>query len=209
METSGDFFDIRQLPNGNIVVLIADVIDKGVGAALFMAFCWSLFRLFGDEFPDDPSRVFYEVNRYILKETQIKQFVTAFYAVLNPKTGELVFSNGGHCPMYKIRDDDLLDVRRFKPNGIPLGITKGMRWKQDRLNLRPGEMIFLYTDGIIEAENEAGEPFGEENLVQSLPKYNASTAFKTSERVLRNLNKFVGENTNFDDIALIAIKREI
>ncbi len=209
LETSGDFFDIRQLPNGNIVVLIADVIDKGVGAALFMAFCWSLFRLFGDEFPDDPSRVFYEVNRYILKETQIKQFVTAFYAVLNPKTGELVFSNGGHCPMYKIRDDDLLDVRRFKPNGIPLGITKGMRWKQDRLNLRPGEMIFLYTDGIIEAENEAGEPFGEENLVQSLPKYNASTAFKTSERVLRNLNKFVGENTNFDDIALIAIKREI
>jgi len=92
LETSGDFFDIRVLPDGNIVILIADVIDKGVGAALFMTFCWSLFRLFGDEFPGDPSRVFYEVNRYILKETQIKQFVTAFYGILNPNSGEMIFS---------------------------------------------------------------------------------------------------------------------
>jgi PAS domain S-box-containing protein len=208
LETSGDFFDIRVLPDGNIVILIADVIDKGVGAALFMTFCWSLFRFFGDEFPGDPSRVFYEVNQYILKETQITQFVTAFYGILNPKTGEIVFSNAGHCPMYKVRDDDLSDIRRFKTKGIPLGITKGMRWKQENLILRPGEMILLYTDGIIEAENEIGEFFGEENLVQSLPKYNASTAFETSKRILNRLNKFVGENTNFDDIALVAIKRE-
>ena len=208
LETSGDFFDIRVLPDGNLVILIADVIDKGVGAALFMTFCWSLFRFFGDEYPGDPSRVFYEVNQYILNQTQINQFVTAFYGILNPKTGEIVFSNAGHCPMYLVRDDDLLDIRRFKTKGIPLGIENDNRWELENIVLHSGEMILLYTDGIIEAENDQGEFFGEENLVQSLPKYNASTAFKTSKKILKNLRTFVGKNTSFDDIAIIAIKRE-
>lgn len=208
LETSGDFFDIRLLPDGNLVILIADVIDKGVGAALLMTFCWSLFRFFGDEFPGDPSRVFYEVNQYILNQTQIKQFVTAFYGILNPNTGEIIFSSAGHCPMYLVRDDALLDIRRFKTKGIPLGIDRGIRWQMENINLNPGEMILLYTDGIIEAENERGEFFGEENLVQSLPKYNASSASETCKRILNNLNAFVGENTSFDDIAIIAIKRE-
>ena len=208
LETSGDFFDIRLLPDGNLVVLIADVTDKGVGAALLMTFCWSLFRLFGDEFPNDPSRVLYEVNQYIHDQTQIRQFVTAFYGIINPQTGRMIFSNSGHCPMYLIRDDDFSDIRRFKTKGIPLGIESDMTWEMEELTLRPGEMIFLYTDGIIEAENAEGESFGEEKLVESLPKYNTSTAYETSERILQKLNKFVGENTNFDDIAIITIKRE-
>lgn len=208
LETSGDFFDIRLLPDGNFVVLIADVTDKGVGAALLMAFCWSLFRLFGDEYPNDPSRVFDEVNRYIHDQTQIRQFVTAFYGIINPQSGRMIFSNAGHCPMYLIRDDDFSDIRRFKTKGIPLGIERDMKWEREELTLRPGEMIFLYTDGIIEAENNDGEPFGEEKLVESLPKYNTSSAYETSERILQKLNKFVGENTSFDDIAIITIKRE-
>ncbi|MEJ2511209.1 MAG: SpoIIE family protein phosphatase [Anaerolineales bacterium] len=208
LETSGDFYDIRVLPNGNMVILIADVIDKGVGAALFMTLCWSLFRFFGDEFPGDPSRVFYELNQYILNQTQINQFVTAFYGILDPKTGEIVFSNAGHCPMYLIRDDDLLDIRRFKTKGFPLCIENNVQWEQENIVLHPGEMILLYTDGIIEAENDQGEFFGEENLVQSLPKYNASTAFDTSKNIIKNLETFVGKNTSFDDIAIIAIKRE-
>jgi PAS domain S-box-containing protein len=208
LETSGDFFDIRVLPDGKLVILIADVIDKGVGAALFMTFCWSLFRLFGDEYPGNPSRLFYEVNQYILNETRVQQFVTAFFGILEPKTGEIIFCNAGHCPMYMVRDDDLLDIRRFKAKGIPIGIEKNEQWKNETIHLQHGEMLLLYTDGIIEAENDKGEFFGEENLVQSLPKYNVSTAAETSKNILHNLKKFVGENTNFDDIALIAIKRE-
>jgi sigma-B regulation protein RsbU (phosphoserine phosphatase) len=83
-----------------------------------------------------------------------------------------------------------------------------MQWEQENIVLHPGEMILLYTDGIIEAENDQGEFFGEENLVQSLPKYNASTAFDTSKNIIKNLETFVGKNTSFDDIAIIAIKRE-
>jgi PAS domain S-box-containing protein len=208
LETSGDFFDIRVLPNGKIIILIADVVDKGVGAALFMTLCWSLFRLTGIENVENPSQLFSEINEYILNETDSHQFVTVFYGVLNPETGDFVFCNAGHCPMYMLRDNELSDIRRFKTNGIPIGIEKSARWRDEQIIIHRGEMIFLYTDGIIEAENELGEPFGENNLVGSFPKIGYSNAAETNKDIMKSLDQFVGDNSNLDDIALISIKRE-
>lgn len=208
LETSGDFYDIRVLPNGNIIFLIADVIDKGVGAALFMSLCWSLLRLFGNSYPNQPASLFEKINRYILTETRIEQFVTVFYGVLNPQSGEMVFSNAGHCPMYLLRQDATKKVERWKAQGIPLGIELNHEWQENRIHLNPGDMFILYTDGIIEAEGPSGEFFGEKNLLNCLMSSKTGSASETAERILQTLNKFMGKRSKQDDIALIAVKRE-
>lgn len=208
LETSGDFYDIRVLPNGNIIFLIADVIDKGVGAALFMSFCWSLLRLFGNTYPNQPARLFEKINQYILTETRIEQFVTVFYGVLNPQTGEMIFSNAGHCPMYILRLDAPDDVERWKAQGFPLGVEVNHKWEEDCITLNPGDMFIIFTDGIIEAEDQSGSYFGEKNLMNCLASCKEASASETTEKILQTLNDFAGEQSKLDDIALIAVRRE-
>ena len=208
LETSGDFYDIRVLPNGNIIFLIADVIDKGVGAALFMSLCWSLLRLFGNTYPDQPALLFEKINHYILTETRIEQFVTVFYGVLNPQTGEMVFSNAGHCPMYVVRQKNPGSIERWKAEGLPLGIEENHLWKENMITLEPGDMFVLVTDGIIEAEDHQGNFYGENNLLNCLVSCKADTVSETTEKILQSLNQFTGERSKLDDIALIAVRRE-
>lgn len=207
LETSGDFYDVRVLPNGNMIFLIADVIDKGVGAALFMSFCWSLLRLFGNTYPNQPARLFEKINQYILTETRIDQFVTVFYGILNPQTGEMVFSNAGHCPMYILRQDAPERVERWKGEGVPIGIEVNHEWQENRISLDPGDVFILFTDGIIEAEDSSGEFFGEKNLIDCLVSCKPVSASEISARILHALNEFAGERSKLDDIALIAVRR--
>ena len=110
-ETSGDFYDINLLPNGCLGLLVADVVDKGAGAALFMALSWTLFRNFVSEFPEEPETVLSIINKRILEDTSAKQFVTAFYGILNPDSGSLVYCNAGHCPpfLFKFNGDQYFE----------------------------------------------------------------------------------------------------
>lgn len=206
-ETSGDFFDVTVLPNGNIAILIADVIDKGVGAALFMTLCWSLFRIFGLEDPENPNKLFYNINQYILNETQINQFVTAIYTVINPSTGEMVFSNAGHCPMYirSSSDNPKLDI--YPADGIPLGIEQGREWEQHTVIIHPGTTVILYTDGVVEAQNENGSFYCFKKLEESILATPNDSSQLLSDKILKDLAAFVGQSQQTDDIAIITISR--
>jgi len=208
LETSGDFYDIKLLENGNLAILIADVVDKGVGAALLMSFCWSLFRMFSNEYSDNPSKLFFETNQYILNETEINQFVTAIYANLDPRTGELTISNAGHSPLYHITGNDTKEIIKYPASGLPIGVEKHHQWKNNKIQLQSNDLIVFYTDGIIEAENKHGEFFGENKLEECILKFHFGSAIDASQMIIQSISEHVEGAANRDDIALITLLKE-
>ena len=213
-ETSGDFYDIYHLPDGRVGIVVADVVDKGVGAALFMALSWSLLRTRAAEYPDQPVRVFEAVNRCIQHDTSVLQFVTAFYGILDPATGDLLSCNAGHCPAYLIRAGEHQRVEELSPTGAALGLLDGMTWTEQSVQLAAGDLLVLYTDGITEARNGREELFGDERLLASVRAClnTAGSPGPTSQQVrdaiLEDVSRFVGSAPQSDDIALVILMRE-
>ena len=206
-ETSGDFYDINLLPNGRLGLLVADVVDKGAGAALFMALSWILIRTYAAEYPGQPELVLSAVNHRILEETGAEQFVTVFYGVLDPITGKLVYCNAGHCLplLFGARDDA---VRELRTTGMALGITDDVTWEQEIVQLAPGDMLVLYTDGVTEAQNEHRALFSEERLQACVQPNLGRSAQDIQDAVIANVEEFVGDAPQSDDVALAVVVRE-
>ena len=206
-ETSGDFYDVNLLPNGRLGILVADVVDKGVGAALFMALSWILIRTYAAEHPTQPEFVLSAVNRCILKETDANQFVAVFYGILDPATGTLVYCNAGHCPPYLIRVQNGEEVQTLVRTGVPLGIFEDETWKQGVVQLASGDVLVLYTDGITDAEDGKGTFFGQERLLESVQANLGRSAQEMQDALMAEVHKFVGDAPQFDDIALMVVVR--
>jgi phosphoserine phosphatase RsbU/P len=202
-ETSGDFYDAFTLPGGHIGVLVADVVDKGVGAALFMALCWSLLRTYTAAFPGDPARAFAEVNRRILADTDAGQFVTVFYGVLHPASGRLAYCNAGQCPALHIsRGGAAAELIRTGP---PLGAFEEGTWTVGHAVLARGEALLLYTDGVTEAEDAGGAFFGADRLLACARRGLGQPAGQICDAVLASVTEFAGLAHPADDIALVAV----
>jgi sigma-B regulation protein RsbU (phosphoserine phosphatase) len=207
-ETSGDFFDIFQLSDGRIGLLIADVADKGVGAALFMAYCWSTIRTYAEEYPNRPEQVFSMVNRRILQDTATNEFVTVFYGVLNSQDGNLIYCNAGQNPPLLFQagqNDNFLKLCR---TGIPLGIYEDQEWGRVQVQVSPGDLLLLYTDGITEAQNIADESFSEARLLKTAREYLGQNVQQIQAALLAEIQRFVGDAQQSDDIALVVVSRE-
>lgn len=207
-ETSGDFFDTITLPNGQVGLLIADVVDKGVGAALFMALSSTLLRTYAMEYPTRPDLVFNAVNKRILEDTNAKQFVTVFYGILDPDHGTLVYANAGHCPPYLINAQNDRSGRILERTGVPLGIFEDATWDQRVIQISPGDLLVLYTDGISEAQNAEDTFFGGDRLLESIRSKNWGSAEEVKEIILNDVFKFIDNKTLVDDIGLIITIRE-
>ena len=207
-ETSGDFYDVDLLENGCLGILVADVVDKGVGAALFMALSWILIRTYAAEYPMQPERVLGLVNRRILKDTDALQFVTAFYGVLDPVSGTLSYCNAGHCPPYLVSPFDGEPVQRLVRTGMPLGILGDETWERGVVRIDPGETLVLYTDGITEAVNEQNDLFGEDRLLESVIGNLGRPALDVRDAILGAVRGFAGDAPQSDDIALAVVVRD-
>jgi serine phosphatase RsbU (regulator of sigma subunit) len=208
-ETSGDFYDFIYLPDGRLGVVIADVCDKGTGAALFMALSCTLIRTYADEHPADPAIVLSAVNSRILKDTSTNRFVTAFYGVLDLDTGMFVYCNAGHWPPYLVSEHNREDFRRLVRTGVPLGIFEGQTWEQGVAQLAPGDMLVLYTDGITEAQNANGTSLGEERLLKSIRDNLGRPAGEVQDAILADVQSFVSDTPQSDDIALVILLRDL
>jgi sigma-B regulation protein RsbU (phosphoserine phosphatase) len=206
-ETSGDFYDVSLLPNGRVGILVADVVDKGAGAALFMALSWTLIRTYATEYPTRPERVLSAVNRRILEDTDANQFVTIFYGILDPVTGTLVYCNAGHCPPYLIHAQDNSPVRVLPRTGMALGVAQEVTWKQETVQLDPGCVLVLYSDGITEARNDQGTFFGEHQLLEFVTANLEHPAQRVHDALLAALDDFVGDTPQFDDVVLMVVVR--
>jgi len=207
-ETSGDFCDVNLLPNGQLGILVADVVDKGVAAALYMALSWTLIRTYALEYPTQPELVLSSVNRRILKDTRANQFVTAFYGILDPAAGRLVYCNAGHCPPYLISAGNDRECQKLVRTGMPLGIFEDKTWAQGTAQVAPGDVLVLYTDGITEARDGQGTCLGADRLLETVRAHLDLTAQTIQDAILSDIYGFVGDTPQSDDIALGIIVRD-
>jgi serine phosphatase RsbU (regulator of sigma subunit)/DNA-binding NarL/FixJ family response regulator len=209
LETSGDFYDFIALPGGRWGIVVADVSDKGVGAALFMALSRTLLRTYAGEYPDRADRVLAAVNARILAETRAGLFVTVFYAVLDPKRGTLTYANAGHHPPYVLRPDCDATPQLLARSGMALGVLENEMWAQETVELNPADVLLLYTDGVTDAQNPEGTAFGAQRLIKvAQQRATAGSAAKIQATILRALERFTGDAAQQDDITLVVLTRD-
>lgn len=207
-ETSGDFYDFIILPGGELGIVIADVSDKGAGAALYLALSCTLIRTFAVEYPGHPEKVLSLVNRRILKDTTANDFVTVFYGILDPVNESLVYCNAGHMPPYLFGNRSSEKFRKLGKTGLPLGIAGTETWEQGVVQFAPGDVLMLYTDGITEAQNGQGEFFGEDLLLACVSTNLRRTAGEIQDAILTDVQRFVGDTSQSDDITMMVLLRD-
>jgi serine phosphatase RsbU (regulator of sigma subunit) len=213
-EVSGDFYDFIELDSAGhtlfneevqLGMVIADVTDKGMPAALFMAFTRSIIRasLYNTS---SPAEGITQANYLTCQESQHGLFVTMFYGQLNPTTGDITYVNAGHNPplLYQASTDELKQLRR---TGIPIGIDKGASYRQNHLTMEAGDFLVCYTDGVTEAVNTVDEEFGMERLEQIVLANRQSACADIAAAVEKAVNDFSPAGKQFDDITILVIKR--
>lgn len=211
-ETSGDYYDFIPLPGGRLAILVADVADKGAGAALFMASSRTLMRTFVERYPDRPAQVLESVNRRLVEDTPEGLFVTLFYAILDPATGQITYCNAGHNPplLYSYGSEESLHW--LAGTGTAVGILPDAVWQEDTQILEPGDLLVLYTDGVTEAQNRTGEYFGEtgvqEALAASCLEKGLCSAQEALDVLLGRLHAFIGDFPRSDDITAMVLHRK-
>jgi phosphoserine phosphatase RsbU/P len=201
----GDFYDFMPLANGNLGIVIADVADKGVPAALFMALSRTLVRAtaMGGRAPADALR---RTNELILSDARSDLFVTAFYGVLDPRRATLTYANAGHNPPIWLR---ARSGRAYylKLPGIALGVISDVSLHEDTIAMGAGDVLALYTDGITEALNGQEEEFGVPRLEQTIRENVSRSAVEIVAAIQQAVETFTGGVTPFDDVTLVVLKR--
>jgi sigma-B regulation protein RsbU (phosphoserine phosphatase) len=203
--TCGDFYDVLYLPDGKVAFIIADVVDKGVGAALYMSISCTLLRTFALEHPENPEEIFLAVNRRILEDIQTDQFVSVFLGVLEPKTGVLVYSNAGHNPPALLRAGEQTAELLIR-TGAPLGVMEELTWEMRQIHMRAGDVLVLYTDGVTDAENVDHDFYGLDRLLQAVRDNRSQPVELLRDAVLEDISAFRQDAALFDDIALMILK---
>ena len=206
-QTSGDFYDFFSLEDGRLGILIADVADKGLGAALYMALGRTLLLTYAQEYPENPAAVLHATNQRMLEDARAQMFITAFYGVLDPDSGRMIFCNAGHHPPLLIRGRGDEGPERLSPNGMALGIDQDAAWVAISKRIDIGDTLLMYTDGVVEASNPMGDFYGMNKLVDLAMK----TANRPSQWMIRaireNVLNFTDGATQSDDITLVCIRR--
>ncbi len=203
-QVGGDFYDVFDLPDNKLGLFIADVSDKGVPAALFMALTRTLVRAAVIE-TASPAEALRRVNDFLVPDTKQGMFVTAVYAVLDMNSGELTYVNAGHNPPLWVKRDS--SVESLTRTGVALGAAEGMKYDQRVIPLGKDDCILFYTDGLTESFNNEGEFFGEERLVQALKANHCSSAHEMIDVVEKSLLDFVQDMPPADDLTMLVLRK--
>jgi len=202
-QVSGDFYDYFRLDTGHWGIVVADVADKGVPAALFMALSRTILRTVAFN-RQTPAQVLMRVNEILDTEAQTDLFVTVFYAVWNPDTQTLTYANGGHNPPLLMEKNGR--TRLLSGEGMALGVLPQIIVKQERVHINSGDTIIFYTDGVTEAMNEDYDEFGLERLRLATAAHKNHSAEATVGAITKAIRDHAGETPQFDDITLIVMK---
>lgn len=203
-EVGGDFYDFFYIDPAHLALVIADVSGKGVPAALFMM----ISKILLDSCAADgssPSKVLSTVNHMLCEKNINDMFVTAWLGILDLTTGELVTANAGHENPIVCRRNGTVEVIRTR-HGMVLGGMDGVRYRDETIQLDPGDTLFVYTDGIPEAHNAEDEMYGMERLVKVLTGRQAMTPQDVLDAVTCDVSSFVGDVPQFDDSTMMALR---
>ena len=202
-QVGGDFYDFFPVDEHHWAIVVADVADKGVPAALFMALSRTLLRAVGSN-RQTPSVTLSRVNDLLLRDTRSELFVTVWYGLWDAQTGKITYSSAGHNPPVIVRADgsaQLLSIR-----GIALGVIPEITLQQEEVTLGPGDMLVAYTDGVTEALRSDQAEFGVVGLQSTLVNLRAKHASDIAKGVLGAVDTFAAGEPQFDDVTLIVLK---
>lgn len=204
-EVGGDYYDFIEKREGQYVIALGDVSGKGTGAALLMSSVHAAVRAYSRT-RLSASEIVSEINQYIYDNTPANRYVTMFYSELDPKTNQLTYINGGHNAPLLVRATG--EVTCLDIGGFPVGITPFGDYREGWVELEPGDVLVIYSDGASESVNEAGEEFGEQRLIEIVMKHRGRTAAGIRDRIDEALTKFVGKAETVDDLTLVILKRK-
>ncbi|MBE9475211.1 MAG: SpoIIE family protein phosphatase [Chloroflexi bacterium] len=207
-ETSGDFFDVIDLSDDRLGILIADVADKGVGSALYMALSRTLIRTYAEEYDAEPEVVSFAANNRLLKDARANLFITLFYGILDPNEGTLTYCNAGHNPPYLIRNSDQDSVESLTRTGIAMGIEADSTWSTETVTIEPGDILVLYTDGIPDAQDQDGDFFNDEAIIDIVRENTGRSAHEIQSSIINEVQKFSAGTPQDDDITLMVLVRD-
>lgn len=202
-EVGGDFYDFYLIGKDKIVFTIADVSGKGIPAAMFMMNAKTLIKGLVES-GIDVAEAFSKANNKLLENNNTGMFVTMWLGIFDTKTQTLQYVNAGHNPPLIKRNNGKFRYLNSKPNFILSGI-ENIKYKKEKIQLSPGDEIFLYTDGVTEAANQNNEFFGEARLLESLNEKSLSVE-KLCKKVKKDVDKFVSGTEQSDDITMLAFK---
>lgn len=220
-EVGGDFYDFIELRDPSqrpaalpgqfmegcnlLGLVVADVSDKGVPAALFMALCRTLVRAVTIS-GRSPADAIQRVNQLILNDSRTEQFITLFYGVLDTDTAVLRFTNAGHNPPLVVRNA-WGQVFSLRAPGMALGLFETVQLAEAEVRFETDDVLLMYTDGVTDALNEFTEEFGSERLTRVLVEHRHRPAHEIAQAIVDALQQFVGEREAFDDMTLVVMKR--
>ena len=231
-KVSGDFYDVFMLPGGCMGLVIADVCDKGVGSALYMALFRSLIRVFSEQaltrevsakaagasadnhlglnaaadlnLESGLKAVTFTNNYIVQNHGQEGMFATIFFGVLNPASGRLCYVNGGHEPLYVIKKNGI--KKELRPTGPAVGLMPDTKYHVRHIQIDPGDLLIGFTDGVTEARSPKDEIYTRDRL-QSLLTQPFKSAADTLERIKTNLFAFIDFAPRSDDVTMLAVQR--
>jgi sigma-B regulation protein RsbU (phosphoserine phosphatase) len=205
-EVGGDFYDFLVTDDGMAGIVIGDVTGKSVSGALVMSASRSIFRMLAEE-NLSVRDIMIRANRRAKQDTQSGMFIALLYAHLNPAARTVTLCSAGQTqPILCTAADRKVQLVETQGDTFPLGIIGEVDYQETSLQMAPGDCLILYTDGIVEAENENGEMLGFDRLLDIVAKTNVTGADQILKTIVDEVNRFVGDAPQHDDLTVIAIK---
>ncbi len=203
----GDFFDFFLIDKDRLGVVIGDVSGKGIPAALYMAVTRTQLKTTALR-SVSPAECLQEVNRFLVRERVSTMFATCFYGLLDLHSGEFQYCNAGHNPPYLVRADAAEAIEPISDvGGIPLGLFDGPGYEGSSVHLKPGDALFVYTDGVPEAQNMAEDDFTDKRLIAALGACSALGCRDLIGHVTREVTGFTAGAPQSDDITMLCMRR--
>jgi sigma-B regulation protein RsbU (phosphoserine phosphatase) len=198
----GDFCDLFKLQDGRLVAVVGDVVGHGMPAALLMASARGALRA-AARFSSSPAELIAQLNEHVCRETTSSEFVTLLLVAVDAAGERLQYVSAGHEPLLILRDGE---IRPTDEADLVLGVKPGERYSEHALELRPGDFVLLYTDGVVEAMNFDGEEFGRDRLFDALKQYGVLKPDQALRNIRWDVRRFVGLAEQSDDLTMVGLR---
>ncbi|MGE5363565.1 MAG: PP2C family protein-serine/threonine phosphatase [Bacteroidota bacterium] len=203
-EVGGDFVDFVKISQERYGAILGDVAGKGLSAALLTAKLQSTLRALVSD-TESLETLTDKINRIFYRDSPRNIFASLIYIDFQPLSGQVKLINAGHIPPVVLKSSGM---EKLEKGGLAIGLTSCAKYKEQVLELQPGETLIVYSDGVTEARNEKKEFFGEERLGFMLPHISKNSARDMGEQIIYNVDMFIGEAKAYDDVSLIILKRK-